>query len=84
MRTRGAEKGSAGPRLGPKDREAVSKFDLQDVFFRRALTPPAKPKSQNCEPPRQELGRPYRLVRRGKRGLLIFLHESRTFRPSTM
>ncbi len=61
-----ADKRSTGPQLGSKDRNAVSKRDLDDVFSRLApTTPPHKKRSENCEPPRAELGRRYRLVSKG-------------------
>ena len=52
-------------RLDSKDRAPVTKGDLEDVFSRLAATPPNSPGSQNREPTREELGRRYRLVRKG-------------------
>lgn len=53
------------PGLDPKNREPVSKRDLEDVFSQIASTPPRKLESENREPTREELGRRFRLVRRG-------------------
>ena len=61
-----AEKRSTGPQLDSKDRSAVSKRDLVDVFSRLApTTPPHKKGRENCDPTREELGRCYRLASKG-------------------
>lgn len=51
------------PRLDPKDRERVSKGDLEDVSSRLASTPMGAIRSENGEPTWEELNRLHRLVR---------------------
>ena len=55
----------ADSRPDSKDRAPVTKGDLENVFSWLASVPPNSAGSQNREPTREELGRRYRLVRKG-------------------
>ena len=69
-----------GPRLDPKDREAVSKRDLENIFSRLASTPPNRTGSGKSRADPGGAGRRYRLARKARRGVLILLHARPNFR----
>ena len=53
------------PQLDPKDRDPVTKRDLEGAFEQMTRHPQKETRSENREPTRKELEERHKLVRRG-------------------